>query len=207
MATGRWLSGDPLGDQGFYSTCSATSAAGAVAADSKTYRFVENFPTGAIGGLGLVTIGFYGANIGGELNAGNRKVDEIAKAVKAQMVFRSTAVYPAYQYLSNYFSPNGPGCTNLQEPIKIFGHSWGGSFCRKTSRLDQSAPSWATSAGRTGGGHRSRPDSADPCHRAPKCSTVLESLPNTRARGDNRRSASEWEETQLPSAIRLCGPA
>ena len=47
--------------------------------------------------------------------------------------YRSLDIWDPYQYLLNYFRSGKGGCNN-NEPIKIFGHSWGGISAVKLSR-------------------------------------------------------------------------
>ena len=133
---GRWLLRDPIQE-----------GAGFVARDPvpqfditqiqevnepNLYAFVVNDPLNSVDPLGLVTVGFYGADTPFTFpNEGNVKMKEIANELGAP-IYRSTAIYPAYEYLLKYFR-NQPGCTN-DEPIKIFRHSWGGISAVKLSR-------------------------------------------------------------------------
>ncbi|MEI6394028.1 MAG: RHS repeat-associated core domain-containing protein [Verrucomicrobiota bacterium] len=150
---GRWLSRDPLTEPGFYLLTTARQIAENADLDDSSesgdgsptlnsfltltgpnvYAFVGNDSPNEIDGLGLVIVGFYGANawFSGP-NEGNVKMKEIADAVGAP-IYRSLDIWDPYQYLLNYFR-NGSGACNTDEPIKIFGHSWGGISAVKLSR-------------------------------------------------------------------------
>ena len=80
-----------------------------------------------IDGLGLVIVGFYGAEVwGSHWDQGNVGVKEIADAVGAPPPYRSLDIWDAYQYILSH-----AGCN---DPIKIFGYSWGGISAAKLSR-------------------------------------------------------------------------
>jgi RHS repeat-associated protein len=149
---GRWLSRDPITEPGFYLLATGHQASDnsgitddgdgdtpnlndfLTASTPNVYAFVENDPVNKTDPLGLVIVGFYGANAWfSSPNEGNVKMKDIADAVGAgDHIYRSLDIWDPYQYLLNYFR-DGPGrCSN--EPIKIFGHSWGGISAVKLSR-------------------------------------------------------------------------
>jgi hypothetical protein len=105
------------------------------ASTPNVYAFVDNNPVNETDPLGLIIIAFYGADYwgSGEGSGANPEILQIAKDVGAKLPpYRSLDIWDPYQYLLNYFR-NGPGkCSN--EPIKIFGHSWGGISAVKLSR-------------------------------------------------------------------------
>ena len=116
--TGRWLSRDPAEeDEG----------------GPNLYGFVGNDPVDQIDDLGLVIVGFYGADTWFTFpNDGNVQMKAIADAVGAP-IYRSLDIMDPYQYLLKYFHSTS-GCSNNNEAIKIFGHSWGGISAVKLSR-------------------------------------------------------------------------
>jgi RHS repeat-associated protein len=133
-STGRWLSRDPIDEEAFRLPSLKDFEDIDLPLEPNLYGFAANDPADEVDALGLVIVGFYGADTPFTFpNDGNKVMQEIAGAVKAPL-FRSNAIYPAYRYLVNYFSSNGPGCTNLTESIKIFGHSWGGISAVKLAR-------------------------------------------------------------------------
>ena len=127
--TGRWLSRDPIEEEGGLSL----------------YGFVANTPINAADHLGLVIVGFYGADISYRWpNWGNQLLEEISGIMEVyEKVLRPTSpwrTYPLYhsradrqaffdllRYLDTdkdgYYTPP---CDN-EETIKIFGWSWGGA--------------------------------------------------------------------------------
>ncbi len=123
-STGRWIGRDPAEeDEG----------------GPNLYGFVGNDPVDQIDDLGLVIVGFYGADTWWNFpNAANKQMKEIADAVGAgDHIYRSLDIMDPYQYLLKYFlAEPGTGDCNLNptEPIKIFGYSWGGISAVKLSR-------------------------------------------------------------------------
>jgi hypothetical protein len=90
--------------------------------------------TPEIGSLGLAIVGFYGANRWFSTPTyGNVRMKQIADAVGAP-IYGSLDIWRPYQYLLDYFR-NGGGACDTNEPIKIFGHSWGAISAIKLSRL------------------------------------------------------------------------
>jgi RHS repeat-associated protein len=147
----KWLSRDPLTEPGFYLLATGHQASEnsslsdgdsdspnlndfLTAGGPNAYAFVDNDPVNQIDGLGLIIIAFYGADYwgSGENGGANPEIRQIAADVGAVGPYRSLDIWDPYQYLLNYFR-NGPGrCGN--EPIKIFGHSWGCISAVKLSR-------------------------------------------------------------------------
>jgi RHS repeat-associated protein len=149
----KWLSRDPITEPGFYLLTTGHQAfenSGLsdgdgdstpnlndflTASSPNVYAFVDNDAVNQTDPLGLVIIAFYGADYwgSGENGGANPEIRQIAEDVGAKLPpYRSLDIWDPYQYLLNYFR-NGPGrCGN--EPIKIFGHSWGGISAVKLSR-------------------------------------------------------------------------
>lgn len=131
---GRWLSHDPIQEgAGFVQRDPMPEMDfSQLQLEPNPYVFVLNTPLNAIDPLGLVTVGFYGADTPFTFpNEGNIKMKSIADELGAP-IYRSLAIYPAYDYLLRYFRAKSD-CNN-DEPIKIFGHSWGGISAVKLAR-------------------------------------------------------------------------
>ena len=95
------------------------------------YDFVANSPPNNLDALGLMTVGFLGAEAwGGNFDEGNVTVQEIATAVGAPPPYRSTDIMDAYNKVINHFQ----NCNCPTEVIKISGYSWGGASAVKLSR-------------------------------------------------------------------------
>lgn len=90
------------------------------------FGFVLNDPPNAVDYLGFVTVGFYGADTWWDFPNGgaNPEMREIAQAVEAP-IYRSLDIMDPYTYLLNYFRRQVPARNGYDEPIKLFGHSWG----------------------------------------------------------------------------------
>jgi len=154
-STGRWLSRDPIGEAGFYlltighQASENSSLTGGdtpnqndflTANGPNVYAFVDNDPAGQIDYYGLIIVAFYGADYwgSGENGGANPEIRRIAEEVRSAGFtvagpYRSLDIWDPYQYLLSYFR-NGDGSCNDDEPIKIFGHSWGATSAVKLSR-------------------------------------------------------------------------
>lgn len=132
---GRWLSRDPIQEgAGFVQRdpMPEMDFSQLQQSEPNLYAFVLNDPLDQFDALGLVTVGFYGADTPFTFpNEGNIKMKAIADELGAP-IYRSLAIYPAYDYLLRYFRSKSD-CDN-DEPIKIFGHSWGGISAVKLAR-------------------------------------------------------------------------
>lgn len=149
-STGTWVSRDPLTEPGFYSLItghqvSENSSLSDGDSDSPNlkdfltaggpniYIFVDNDSANRADQLGLVAVGFYGAEVwGSSWDEGNVGMKQVAEAVRAP-IYRSLDIWDPYSYLLKYFL-QGAGACNSNEKIKIFGYSWGGISAVKLSR-------------------------------------------------------------------------
>jgi len=150
----KWLSRDPFTEPGFYLLATGHQASEnsglsdgdgdsspnlndfLTASGPNVYAFVDNDAVNKTDPLGLVIIAFYGAEAWGSGGNGgaNSEIRRIAEEAGAKLPpYRSLDIWDPYQYLLNYFR-NGQGACNNNEPIKIFGHSWGGISAVKLSR-------------------------------------------------------------------------
>jgi RHS repeat-associated protein len=127
--TGRFASRDPIGDaggllMGGLDLDSEYSQNGV--GDFNPFGFVHNDSVDFQDSLGLITVGFYGADTWFTFpNAGNVKMQEIASRLHAPL-FDSLGVGYAYRYLL--------ANAKCGEDIKIFGWSWGGVSAVKLAR-------------------------------------------------------------------------
>ncbi len=129
-STGRWLSRDPIEEEG----------------GKNMNGFVANTPINNADHLGLVIVGFYGADISYWWpNGGNQFLEELSEIMEEnEKVLRPSSkwrTYPLYESradsqalfdLLQYLDTNkdgyyNPGCGDDYESIKIFGWSWGGA--------------------------------------------------------------------------------
>jgi RHS repeat-associated protein len=135
--TGRWLSRDPIGEEG----------------GKNLYGFVANNPINAVDQLGLIIVGFYGADTSYRwphgrypdgTPYGNQLLEEISgimemyeKVLRPGSQWRTYPLYhsradsQAFSDLLRYLDTNkdgyyNPPCDN-EETIKLFGWSWGGA--------------------------------------------------------------------------------
>jgi len=113
---GRWLSRDPIEEEG----------------GLNLYQYVGNAPAASFDAFGLVTIGFYGFEVWWPgKNQGNQYIhDTIAPRLGAKM-FRSASDAAAERWLLQTLDKNkdgiyDPNCGDDRDSIKIFGWSWGG---------------------------------------------------------------------------------
>ena len=133
---GRWLSRDPIEEKG----------------GCNLFAYIKNQSVNSIDRYGMIIVGFYGAELPGQFpNSGNVVMQSIAQSVGAstgnwgkggwpknmaggpdKLLFNSTAIIPALDYLLKQLDTNGDGvydpdngCDTKQD-IKIFGWSWGG---------------------------------------------------------------------------------
>jgi len=83
------------------------------------------------GYAGPAIVGFFGADVwgSGDSNEGNQKMRAIANSIHAP-IYRSLDIWDPYQYLLNHFKAG----SSPNQPIKIFGHSWGGISAVKLAR-------------------------------------------------------------------------
>ena len=81
-------------------------------------------------GTSSAIVGFFGADVwgSGDSNEGNQKMRAIANSIHCP-IYRSLDIWDPYQYLLSTVSSSSP-----DEPIKIFGHSWGGISAVKLAR-------------------------------------------------------------------------
>lgn len=84
---------------------------------------------GVFGGNSII-VGFYGADVWGshDANGANPELAYIASTVRAP-IYRSLDIWDPYQYVLRTAINSPP-----DEPIKIFGHSWGGVSAVKLAR-------------------------------------------------------------------------
>jgi len=143
---GRWLSRDPIQDgAGFVQRDAMPEMDFAPMQQNRPepnlYAFVLNDPLNQIDPLGLLTVGFYGADLWWTFpNAGNQEMDRIGQAVGASKMFHSLSHEAAFQYVLKQLDKNGDGkydSCDGKEPIKIFGWSWGGISAAKLARKIQ----------------------------------------------------------------------
>lgn len=118
---GKWINRDPIEEDG----------------GANLNGFVVNSPVDQADHLGLITIGFYGADLWWTFpNYGNQMMDQIGKNVGATM-FHSLSHEAAFQFLLKKLDTNQDGrygpC-DVKEPIKILGYSWGGISGVKLAR-------------------------------------------------------------------------
>jgi RHS repeat-associated protein len=84
--TGRWLSLDPIDEPGFRSVSFKGFGDVDLPSDPNLFGFVRNFPPGELDCLGLITVGFYGADTPFSFpNDGNKSMKKIADAVGAPL--------------------------------------------------------------------------------------------------------------------------
>jgi len=142
-STGSWFSRDPIGEPGF--ELMRQQQPSLMAGGPNLYAFVANSPVNAIDPLGLVIVGFYGADISYRWpNAGNEVLEQLSGVMESYEkvlrpssqwrtypLYQSRADYQAFFDLLRYLDTNkdgyyNPPCDN-EETIKIFGWSWGGA--------------------------------------------------------------------------------
>ena len=139
--TGTWLNQDPIEEQG----------------GLNLYGFARNCPISNLDGLGLVIVGFYGADISFRWpNAGNVWLEEMSDMLavnetvlrpragaRPSRLYESRDIDTAFDDLLSYLDTNQDGvyssCDN-QEPIKIFGWSWGGYSAIKLAKKILDSP-------------------------------------------------------------------
>jgi len=137
---GRWLSRDPIQEGAGFVQRDPVGAFDfdQLQGEPNLYAFVINDPLNFADPWGLITIGFYGADTWFTFpNEGNKKMMQIGQEVGAAKMFRSLSHRAAFRFLLSQLDTNGDGkydeC-DKEEPIKIFGHSWGAISAVKLAR-------------------------------------------------------------------------
>jgi len=136
-STGRWLSRDPIEEEG----------------GPSLNAFVQNSPPNAFDQLGLVIVGFYGADLSySSPNWGNELLEEASALLEENekvlrpsgggrdyRLYHSRAAGQAFADLLRYLDSNNDGYydppCDSEEPIKIFGWSWGGASAIQLANL------------------------------------------------------------------------
>lgn len=163
---GRWLSRDPIQDgAGFVQRDPVPQMdfGEILQNEPNSYAFVKNTPVNATDPLGLVIVGFYGADFSYKWpNSGNLRLEAISgqlgtydtvlrpKKIHGFPPPRPFPLYPsrgdaeAFRDLLRYLDTSKDGDYNPpcddKEPIKIFGWSWGGASAVELANRIKNSP-------------------------------------------------------------------